>query len=304
MNARAALRPPTRRLSTARLLVVAAVLAGVPAIAGAGDVPAPHATALVPSILGSPERAPEADPLGAPRRLDPDRPHFPEASTTVGNGRAMLEAGYTMTRKGSSFVSEGYPEALLRAGLFADWLEIRVGQSFVGERRTAAGATTRVDGAQDLYLGAKLALTEQDRWLPAIAVIPQMTVPTGSKAVTAHEVLPGVNVDAAWEVVKDLFGIELLVANNRVRDERGVVRQELATGVTGIFQLTKTLELFVEWDAAYPVTRIASTGPRDYAVSGLVYFITPDFAVDARAGVGLNDRANDVVAGIGFAVRY
>jgi hypothetical protein len=28
-------------------------------------------------------------------RLDPDRPHLPEASTTVGKGRMILEGGYT-----------------------------------------------------------------------------------------------------------------------------------------------------------------------------------------------------------------
>jgi len=38
--------------------------------------------------------------------------------------------------------------------------------------------------AQDLYLGAKLALTVQRQYLPAIALIPQMTVPAGSRAVS------------------------------------------------------------------------------------------------------------------------
>jgi hypothetical protein len=32
------------------------------------------------------------------QRLDPDRPHLPEASTTVGKGRMILEGGYTSTK--------------------------------------------------------------------------------------------------------------------------------------------------------------------------------------------------------------
>jgi len=36
----------------------------------------------------------------------------------------------------------------------------------------------------------------------------------------------------------------------------------------------------------------------------LVYFITKDVEVDIRAGVGLNQRANDFLAGPGFAVRF
>ena len=72
-------------------------------------------------------------------RLDPDRPHFPEASTTVGNGRAILEAGYTLAAKESSF-SHSFPEALLRVGMFADWFEFRIGENFVVQKQTAARA--------------------------------------------------------------------------------------------------------------------------------------------------------------------
>jgi len=42
----------------------------------------------------------------------------------------------------------------------------------------------------------------------------------------------------------------------------------------------------------------------DYAVAGLVYFISHDLEVDARAGLGLNDRSNSLIAGVGLAVRY
>ncbi len=258
---------------------------------------------LLELILGSNGNDKRKDGSGEADRLDPDRPHFPEASTTVGNGRAILESGYTFTKKGTSFSSHSYPEALLRAGVFADWLELRIGQNFVNERQTEAGTTTSANGAQDLYLGIKLALTEQKGLLPTMALIPQTTVPTGSSAVTAGTALPGLNVDCSWEVIKELFSIELLVANNRVKDDTGGTRHELATGLTGAFQLTRQLEVFVEWDAFYPVGGIGPAGPRHYAVGGLVYFITRDFEVDFRTGVGLNGNSNDFLVGVGFAAR-
>jgi len=45
---------------------------------------------LFDSIFGSSGRLdhPEEED-----RIDPDRPHFPEASTTVGKGRVVLESG-------------------------------------------------------------------------------------------------------------------------------------------------------------------------------------------------------------------
>ena len=237
-------------------------------------------------------------------RIDPDRPHLPEATTAVGLGRAVLESGYTFSQQTGALLSNSYPEALMRVGAFADWFEFRIGQNFLSEQRTIAGQTRATAGFQDLYLGVKVALTEQHGIIPSTALIPQMTVPTGSSDVTAGRVLPGLNADFGWEVVKDQFGIELLVANNGIMDELGGFQHQLDTGLTGVFHLNKQLELFAEWDAFYFRGGLASTIPQHYTVGGLVYFVTPDIALDARAGVGLNHRSNDVIAGFGLSVRH
>jgi len=286
------------------LLLAAITLTG--ALSGAATSSAEAADGkgpktLLGSILGTSGRQ---DSHEEEERVDPDRPHFPEASTTVGKGRVVLESGYTFTEKRSSFSSHTYPEALLRVGMFAEWFEFRIGQSFLRQERTVAGTTTHESGAQDLYLGVKLALTEQAGYVPQIAVIPQMTVPTGSRDVTAGRVLPGVNVDLGWEIVKDLFDVELLIATNSVADNERTSHVEVATGLTAALAVTRKLQTFVEWDAFYPTGSGAATGARHYAVGGLIYFITKNLAVDLRAGLGLNRQANDVIAGTGFAVRY
>lgn len=236
-------------------------------------------------------------------RLEPDRPHFPEASTAAGKGRVILESGYTFNSKGSAFTSHAFPEALLRIGMFTDWFEFRVGQSFLHQRQFLSGVTTTSNGFQDLYLGAKIAVMAQHGWLPAVALIPQTTVPTGARAVTVGRALPGLNTDFSWEIVKDFFSVEVLIATNRVPDEGGRSRLELGTGLTGTFQLTKKLEGFIEWNAFYPTDGIGPAPPRHYVVGGLVYFISPNLAVDARIGAGLNHSSNDFLAGIGFAIR-
>jgi hypothetical protein len=254
--------------------------------------------------LGSDPKDTQKGKAGEEDRLDSDRPHFPEATTTVGEGRAIFESGYTFTKKGETFLSHSYPEALLRIGMFADWFELRIGQNFANQRQTVDGVPTNMSGAQDLYLGMKLALTEQKGILPQVVIIPQMTVPTGSEELTAGRILPGLNVDCSWEVIRHFFRIELLIANNFVQDiSTQNTGFQLATGLTAVFELTRSLEMFIEWDAFYPMGRISSDGPRDYAVGGFVYFLTPNLALDARAGVGLNSRSNDFLAGVGFAVR-
>jgi hypothetical protein len=100
---------------------------------------------------------------------------------------------------------------------------------------------------------------------------------------------------------ENFFSLELLVANNLVADD--TKRSDFATGLTAAFQLTKKLEGFIEWDAVYQISG-GDPGPRHYAVAGVVYFLTPNFAVDARTRVGLNESSNDILDGIGFAVRF
>ncbi|MGL6094257.1 MAG: transporter, partial [Fimbriiglobus sp.] len=105
-----------------------------------------------------------------PDEIVTDRPDFTEASSTVGKGRVQLEAGYTFTRdrtNGERFSSHSYPETLLRVGVFADWFEFRLGQNFGTEGTTLPdGTRSRAGGADDLYLGVKLGLTEQKAWHP------------------------------------------------------------------------------------------------------------------------------------------
>src|SRR5262245_57860492 len=137
-----------------------------------------------------------------PKPIETDRPDFTEASSTVGKGRVQLESGYTYVRdrnNGLRLNSHSFPEALFRIGLFADWFELRIGQNY-HDTRTTSGATAGVapvagtefmTGPEDLYLGVKLALTEQKKYLPETALILQTTVPTGADELSADELLPG-----------------------------------------------------------------------------------------------------------------
>jgi hypothetical protein len=238
------------------------------------------------------------------QRLDPDRPHLPEASTTVGKGRMILEGGYTFNEsKFSSFSAQDAPEALYRAGMLAEWFEVRIGENFLRQERSISGQTSKLTGIQDLYLGAKVALNEQKRYLPEIALIPQMTVPTGNHEVTGGRVLPGLNVDGNWEVIKNRYSIEFVVANNRIADDAHHSHFELATGFTHAFQVNRKLEAFGEWDVFHGSIDPAASA-RHYAVGGLVFFATQEFAVDFRAGAGLNAQANRFLIGTGFAFRH
>src|SRR5262249_27432425 len=110
---------------------------------------------LLEGILGSTEKDKGKEGSDGEEHLDADRPHFPEATTTVGKGRAILESGDTFTKKGDSFLSHTAPEALRRVGALADWLEGRNTTDNRHPRQTVDGVTTTANGAKDLYPGGE-----------------------------------------------------------------------------------------------------------------------------------------------------
>jgi hypothetical protein len=242
------------------------------------------------------------------KRLDPDRPHLPEAASTVGLGRVILESGYTYTSQGPAFLHQhSYPEALLRIGMLAEWFELRISQNFIDQKNLPeSGQPASIHGAQDLTLGVKLGMTEQKEYMPESALILQMTVPSGSSTVSNDTVLPGINLDLGWEIIKDRFSVETVTSANGARDDARHTYVNFAQGITTAFDLTSKLEEFTEYDLFVPIGAISpeATHPQHYIVGGFVYFFTNNFEVDIRAGVGLNKHASDYLLGSGFAARY
>jgi hypothetical protein len=228
---------------------------------------------------------------------------LPEASTTVGLGRAVLEAGYTYNTSGGFFPMHSFPEALLRIGMFADWFELRISQNLQSLGTVdELGRPATIIGANDLELGVKLALTEQQKCLPESALILQMTVPSGSKDFSANRVLPGIHYDCSWDIIKDKLSVETVIFADGSVDDHGHTFTLFGDGVTAAYNLTKKLEAFGELDSFYAAGD--SAPPQDYFVAGLVYFITNNCEIDFRAGVGLNQHADGYLVGSGFAIRY
>ena len=155
-----------------------------------------------------------------------DRPDFTEATTTVGRGVFQIEFGYTFgldRDDGNSVRGHSFGEPLLRAGVLAEWLELRVAASPVSQRIESGGSAASDTGMEDLYLGVKLALSEQQGLIPAIALLPQTTVPTGSDGFSNDRVLPGVNLLYSWDATDNLSLAGSTQVNRAVGDFLNVV---------------------------------------------------------------------------------
>ena len=235
-----------------------------------------------------------------------DRPDFTEASVTVGRGVAQLEFGYTYTYNndaGESVRSQSFGEPLLRYGILADWLEFRIALFPVEERTRSAGMSNAAGGTEDLYTGFKIALTPQEGILPEMALIPQMNIPTGSNAFTSNNVEPGVNWIYAWEINDCISTAGSTQGNRRIDDTTGEAYLEMAQSWTVAYSLTDDLGAYTEWFALIP-SGADTVKTQHFFNGGFTYLISNDVQFDIRAGVGLNDAADDYFVGTGLSIRF
>lgn len=249
------------------------------------------------------------DLTGGPDLDEPlvtDRPDFTEASSTVGLGVAQIEFGYTYTYNndaGESVRSQSFGEPLLRYGILANWLELRLGLFPVQERTRTAGASDTTSGTEDLYTGFKIGLTPQCGILPEMALIPQMTVPTGSNLFTADEVLPGVNWIYGWEVNDFISTAGSTQFNRAIDDGTGNAYTEWAQSWTVAYTLTDDVGAYTEWYALFPHS--ADTAQVEhYFNGGFTWLLNNDVQFDVRAGTGLNEDADDFFVGTGLSIRF
>lgn len=241
-------------------------------------------------------------------RLVTDRPHFSEASSLVGLGHYQLETGYTVfhdSSQGTSTTTHSFPEPLLRAGIFAEWFEFRIAANYLVERSiTGGGPASWQQGADDMYIGAKVALTQQFGYMPEVAIFPQMRVPVGSNPFTSREVLPGFNLAYSW-MLNDWIELECNTQMNRRLDGNGTLYYTEAIQTLNIeYDLAEKLGAFTEWLGFFP-SHAATELPQYYLHGGFVYFLSDDFQLDAHIGFGLNEpSANLAFTGVGASYRW
>ncbi|MEO2012133.1 MAG: transporter [Pirellulaceae bacterium] len=230
-----------------------------------------------------------------------DRPDFTEAASTIGRGVAQLEIGYTYAYDNGGTVtkSNSYPEPLLRYGIFAEWLELRVGWNYADEEV----GLVKNSGSEDLYLGFKIGLTPQEGILPEMAIIPQMTVPTGASVFTGNEVLAGLNWIYSWELTDFISTAGSTQFNRAIDDVSNDAFTEWAQSWTIAYTLTDCVGAYTEWYAFIPHSADTNVAEH-YFNGGFTYLVHNDMQFDIRAGVGLNDAATDYFLGTGLSMRF
>jgi Putative MetA-pathway of phenol degradation len=294
------------------------------ALSKSADEPANKSPAKLFSwAIGNPALGKSLDGPDDPEEdeIETDRPDFTQNRKTVGRGVAQVESGLTYLRgRNGSYSDYSFPETLLRVGVVADWLELRVSQNFASDRTTEVdGRSVGKTGAQDLVIGTKLALTAQRGWLPEMGMIVHTSIPTGSAGFMSPMLLPGLNWLYGWDITKrlslsgstqaykttDLVPLPTsrggISALDHVQHAFVVVAQSYSLE----YEVTDKLTPYFEWFALFPSGAMDPTkNPQHYLDTGFTYKVTRNIQLDARAGMGLSPHSTALFAGSGLSVRF
>jgi hypothetical protein len=237
--------------------------------------------------------------------LESDRPDFTQSTETVGLRRAQVELGYSYIRDDAQFLdrtTHSYPETLLRVGMLAEWFELRVGWNYGVNLNQGNAVSTVFSGGQDMYVGAKVALVEQNGLLPRMTLMPQLSLPTGDRDFTGGKIQPGLDWLYAWDLTERL----VLCGSTQVNESRDLPTNyyaQFAQSFVFEYATTDKLTNFAEWFCFMPAGAEVAL-PQQYFDCGGTYHIHDNFQLDIRIGWGLNDAADDYFTGAGAELRF
>jgi hypothetical protein len=243
--------------------------------------------------------------------LETDRPDITESSSVVGGGIWQLESGILFQSDGvdaGTAHDVSAPNVLLRIGIGSRF-ELRFSaEGFLGESISsgASGAngvsgtgTGMSTGLSDLELGFKLRLLDQEHAGVDLAVIPIVSMPTGSDAFSSGGLDPTIKLTLA----RDLPGgfsiggnaIASSITEDHVRFTQTAISASLGHSLgahwSGFWEL-------------YGASALARGGGRAWLFdTGVTRAIGEHVQLDLSAGRGLNHDAPDWFIGAGFAVR-
>jgi len=286
----------SQRFSIRLALVALAILLVSTAAFAQGDGSPPPAAAEGSSSVES-----EADAGSEEEHLETDRDSFTPATTLVGRGRTMLESSYSYINERDAEDSQSFPELLARVGVM-DWLELRLGWNYeVGGSPDGFGEEEEEERRKSetkVIYGVKVAVSEQDEWLPQSALIVHAITPTsGANNATQYVAafVAGWTLPNAWS----LDGSFRYVAAN----EEGDRFNEFAPSIV------LKVPLGEHWNAHAEYFGIVSDDRADdldthFLSPGIHYLITPNCEIGTRIGFGLNDDSAHVFANVGLGIRF
>ena len=245
-------------------------------------------------------------------RIETERHDFTQSATTVGHGVFQIESGYSYFSKQNEHEKENahtYPEMLVRLGLSED-IEFRLRWHYVWIY--AEDEPSRI-GSEDLRDSLKFQLTreEEPSLMPTTALEVRGSAPTGGNQFTTNHAEISLDYIYLWQLGERVtvtgstgygsngFGDFGLLPDQPTAENFNALSQSVALGV----ELSEKNTLYTEW-----YTILSNGLEDDFVVSvfnmGLDHYVTDNFVLDIRGGIGLTEESDDFFVGVGGGYRF
>lgn len=313
----------TRRDSATPIAIGAALVLSGSALAQTPQAPTASAspTGQAPSTQSptTPISSPATESPAAVERahahptISTDRPSFSDTAGIAPVGHLQLETGYTFIwrdRNGTETQRHNAPELLARVGLVNDRFELRLATSGYVWSRTRSPNDTESqssEGWSDLAVGVKFKLTDQAGALPRLAISAATTTGAGSAGISSRRAEPtfkliwSYDLEALGGAALKGFGVYGNI-NASWSTSEGARYWQGAASICGTYAISDRWGVFAEYYAVFPASK--GSGSSHSIDAGTSYLLTPRVQLDARVGVGLNETADNLFAGVGFSVLF
>jgi hypothetical protein len=260
-----------------------------------------HILLMLVSLAASGASAQEAEE----EHIETDRDSFTPATTTAGDGRLVLESGYSFIDNRGVPETHSLPEFVARYGV-AEWLELRIGTNYeVGGRSNAISGTggsgasdsAEIESEAKVAYGFKAALNDQNGWIPQSAVIVQGNTPTSGAETDTHVVATYV---WGWEVAPGAFWDSAIRYGDGSEEEDQFNRWAPSTVLK--VEVAEQWNAHIEWFGIFTDGREEELS-QSYLSPGVHYLVTPDLEVGIRNGWGLGADAANFFSNVGIGLR-
>lgn len=271
-------------------LMMTVVLLGVSSARGQDDVPSDI------SIFGW-----EAPQIVEP--YYPDRATVTPSASTVPVGRFVIGAGATYTfddEMDTEVQNWTGPELLIRGGIIPRVEGRLFWEGYSSTEIDSDLFSDTISGTTDLSAGVKVSLLDQMSFLPAAAVLGEISLPVGSDELTSDRVDPSVQLTLWYDEVAEVWSIFGSGKLSFLEDSTGSDFTQVQASAGVAYDWDEATRTFVEYFAFF--TDQDGSEDAHFLQGGVIYDVAPNVTVDARIGFGLTEESADLFVGFGGSI--
>lgn len=223
--------------------------------------------------------------------IQTDRPDQTETPTLVAKGMFQVETGFSVQKNDVNSTTQTLPSTLWKYGV-NDHFELRLITEFTHEKLFYE----KVSGFNPILIGCKIKIADQKGIVPKTSFIGHISLPNvASKEFKSEYFAPEFRF-----VMQHALSKKVSLSYNLGAEWNGFSPEPtfIYTVATG-YSITEKLGSYIELFGFAPQQQTANHN----FDGGFTYLISPNFMVDASAGVGITENAPDHYWALGFSFR-